>query len=134
MVNRVLNCMRDFVRNRIHIIVSDLKYYVHKTTGIIMSLIAQSILPFFVISYCYYSVYKRLKRQATVQLRVLVTEAATRRRNEREKKRNKLLMTISLVYLITWLPLGIVGAFFDGKPTMNYTDPETPTILFMICR
>ena len=99
----------------------------------IMSLIAQSILPFCVISYCYYSVYKRLKRQAAIQNRVLLTEAAVRRRNEREKKRNKLLMTISLVYLITWLPLGIFGTLSDGKLNMFGTDPETPTILFMLC-
>ena len=99
----------------------------------IMSLIAQSILPFFVISYCYYSVYKRLKRQAAIQNRVLITEAAIRRRNEREKKRNKLLMTISLVYLITWLPLGILGTLIDGNLNMFGPHPETPTIIFMLC-
>ena len=99
----------------------------------IMSLVAQSILPFFVISYCYYSVYKRLKRKSSIQSRVLITAEARRRRNEREKRRNKLLMTISLVYLITWLPLGILGTLADGKINFFGENPEIPSIIFMIC-
>lgn len=99
----------------------------------IMSLVAQSILPFFVISYCYYSVYKRLKRKSSIQSRVLKTAEARRRRNEREKRRNKLLITISLVYLITWLPLGILGTLADGKINFFGENPEIPSIIFMIC-
>ena len=99
----------------------------------IMSLISQSILPFIVISYCYYSVYKRLKRQASIQNRVLITAEAIRKRNEREKRRNKLLSTISLVYLVTWLPLGILGTLSDMKVNFFGTNPETPTIIFMGC-
>ena len=94
---------------------------------------AQVIVPFFVISFCYYSVYKRLQRQSTIQKRVLKTEERIRKENNRNKRRNKVLLTISLVYLITWLPLGIFGALSDANAEVFGKHPDTTTIIFMIC-
>ena len=99
----------------------------------IFSMFAQLIVPFFVISFCYYSVYKRLQRQATIQQRVLKTEERIRKENNRNKRRNKVLLTISLVYLITWLPLGIFGALSDANAEVFGKNPDTTTIIFMIC-
>ena len=99
----------------------------------IFSMLAQLIAPFFVISFCYYSVYKRLQRQSAIQKRVLRTEERIRKENDRNKRRNKVLLTISLVYLITWLPLGIFGALSDAKVDMFGKNPDTTTIIFMVC-
>ena len=99
----------------------------------IFSMLAQLIMPFFVISFCYYSVYKRLQRQATIQKRVLKTEERIRKENNRNKRRNKVLLTISIVYLITWLPLGIFGALSDANAEVFGKNPDTTTIIFMIC-
>ena len=67
------------------------------------------------------------------QNRVLITAEAIRKRNDREKRRNKLMSTISLVYLVIWLPLGILGTLSDMKVNLFGTNPETPTIIFMGC-
>ena len=99
----------------------------------IFSMLAQLVIPFFVISVCYYSVYKRLQRQANIQKRVLTTEERIRKENNRNKRRNKVLLTISLVYLVTWLPLGIFGALSDAKVEIFGNYPNTTTIVFMIC-
>ena len=99
----------------------------------ILSMLAQLIAPFFVISFCYYSVYKRLQRQSAIQKRVLRTEERIRKENDRNKRRNKVLLTISLVYLITWLPLGIFGALSDAKVKIFGKNPDTTTIIFMVC-
>ena len=99
----------------------------------ILSMLAQLIAPFFVISFCYYSVYKRLQRQSAIQKRVLRTEERIRKENDRNKRRNKVLLTISLVYLITWLPLGIFGALSDAKVDIFGKNPDTTTMTFMVC-
>ena len=101
----------------------------------IFSIITQLIVPFFVISILYYSVYKRLARQAEIQRRVTRTEHALKKENQRNKRRNKLLATISLVYLFTWLPLSIFGTLMDANIELlgQGSDTETTTILFMSC-
>ena len=101
----------------------------------IFSIITQLIVPFLVISISYYSVYKRLARQAEIQRRVARTEAALKKENQRNKRRNKLLATISLVYLFTWLPLSIFGTLVDAKVELlgQGSDTGTTTILFMSC-
>jgi len=99
------------------------------------SIMTQLIVPFFVISISYYSVYKRLARQAEIQRRVARTEAALKKENQRNKRRNKLLATISLVYLFTWLPLSIFGTLMDANIELlgQGSDTGTTTILFMSC-
>ena len=99
----------------------------------IFSMLSQLVIPFFVISFCYYSVYKRLQRQANIQKRVLNTEERIRKENNRNKRRNKVLLTISLVYLFTWLPLGIFGALADANVEVFIENPDTTTIIFMLC-
>ena len=99
----------------------------------IFSIFAQLIFPFFVISVCYYSVSKRLQKQAEIQTRVMRTDQRLKKENERNKKRNKLLVTISLVYLITWLPLGIFGTLSDANIDFFNNDPESIGMVFVSC-
>ena len=44
-----------------------------------------------------------------------------------------MLLTISLVYLFTWLPLGIFGALADANVEVFINNPDTTTIIFMLC-
>jgi neuropeptide Y receptor len=99
----------------------------------IFSILAQLIIPFFVISVSYYSVSKRLQKQAEIQTRVMRTDQRLRKENERNKKRNKLLVTISLVYLLTWLPLGIFGTLSDANIDFFNNDPKTISMVFVSC-
>ena len=107
---------------------SNLRFYYS-----IFSLCAQLIVPFLVISIAYFAVYRRLKKRAIIQSRVFGTHERVRKKNNRNKRRNKLLTTISLVFLIAWLPLGLFGALSD-LPSINiFGDTvETTTIIFMI--
>ena len=99
----------------------------------IFSLFSQLIIPFCVISVCYYAVYNKLKRQAKIQRRVIQTQDRMRRENARNKVRNKLLAIISLVYFITWLPLSIFGSLSDANIEIFGANQEIKTIIFMIC-
>ena len=53
--------------------------------------------------------------------------------NNRNKRRNKLLVTISLVYLITWLPLGIIGTLSDANINIFGDNAEVTAMIFMTC-
>ena len=97
------------------------------------SIFAQLVVPFFVISFCYYSIYKRLQIQGNIQKRVLSTEERIRKETRRKQRRNKLLATISLVYLITWLPLDVFAAISDANVKIFGENLETNAVIFMVC-
>ena len=99
----------------------------------IFSLFAQLIIPSIVISFLYYSVYKRLQRRSTIQNRVSRTKASAKQENDRNKRRNKLLLTISLVYFITWLPFGIVSLLMVANLNVFGDSTEGVIMLFMTC-
>ena len=99
----------------------------------LFSIVTQLIIPFFIISFCYYSVSRRLQKQTRIQRRVVKTTIRIKKENERNKRRNKLLATISLVYLMTWLPLGLFGTLSDSNNKFFGEDPKTTSIVFMVC-
>ena len=98
----------------------------------IFAICSQLIIPFAVISFCYYSVYRRLNQQAEIQKRVK-TGSKIRNENERKKKRNTLFVTMSLVYLITWLPFFVFGTLSDANVSIFGVDPETISVIIMSC-
>ena len=67
----------------------------------IFSFSAQLILPFIVISISYFMVYQRLKSQDAIRQRILGSEDRIQRENNRSARRTKLLVTISMVYLVS---------------------------------
>ena len=99
----------------------------------IFSLFTQLIIPFVVISVCYYGVSKQLQKQTEIQRRTIRTNQRLRKEIERNKRRNKLLVTISLLYLITWLPLGIFGTLSDANIGFFGDDPKTIGVVFVTC-
>ena len=55
------------------------------------------------------------------------------REHNRTKRRNKLMAIISSIFLISWLPLSIVGNLLDAHPRILGDDIEVVTIVFMTC-
>ena len=99
----------------------------------IFSIFARHIITFVVISFCYYSVHKRLKRRTKIQRRVTRTIERIRRTNERNKSRSKLLLVMSFAHLITGLPLSVLVTLSDFNISIFGNKPETTSIVFMIC-
>ena len=97
----------------------------------IFSLFAQTIGPFIVISLAYFAIYRRLKRQAKIQIRVLGTHERIKKKSRQNIRRNKLLATISIVFLIAWLPLGLFGTLSDANINIFGSNVETITLVFM---
>ena len=95
----------------------------------------QLIVPLVVISISYLSIYLKLKKHSVIRQRFLVYkgEQKIQEENRRSKRRNKLMVAISLVYLGSWLPLGIVNVLLDAFPDMLGTNPSHATILLMFC-
>ena len=95
----------------------------------------QLIIPFVVISLSYLSIYLKLHTHSSVRQRLLISssEQKIQEDNRRSKRRNKLLLAISLVYLCSWLPLGTVNVLLDAYPDILGTDPANATMMFLIC-
>ena len=95
----------------------------------------QLIVPFVVISVSYLSIYLKLQKHSIVRKRLLVCkgEQNIQEENHRNKRRNKLMIAISLVYLVSWLPLGTINVLLDAFPDMLGTNPSHATMLFMFC-
>ena len=99
------------------------------------SFITQLLIPFIIISICYFSIYCRLQKQAIFRSTLLnnQNEDKLRRENSRCKRRNKHMAIISLVYLVSWLPLSIVSIVLDAIPDKIGANTANISMLFMCC-
>ena len=95
----------------------------------------QLIIPFVVISISYFSIYLKLRRHSVVRQKMMIysTEQKVQDDNVRNKRRNKLMLAISLVYLCSWLPLGTINVLLDTYPNILGTDPTHAIIIFLVC-
>ena len=102
----------------------------------LFSLIFQLIIPGVVITVSYFLIYRKLRQQSRNRARMM-NENRNAERMERErqrsKRRNKMLAIMSLIFLISWLPLSIIGVLLDSRPDILGTDIELVTIVFMSC-
>ena len=102
----------------------------------LFSLIFQLIIPGIVISVSYFLIYQKLRHQSLSRQRMMSENRNTERierENQRSKRRNKMLAIMSLIFLISWLPLSIIGVLLDSQPDILGTDIELVTIVFMTC-
>ena len=53
--------------------------------------------------------------------------------NRRSKRRNKLMLSISLVYLCSWLPLGGINVLLDIYPDILGTNPTYAIVMLLFC-
>ena len=101
----------------------------------IFSLTVQYSIPFFTISILYFLVYLKLKKMSAVRNSMLNQSAEeTRRSNhQRERRTNRMLITISMVFCFCWLPLNLIGALMDADPYLFGSATDTMNIIFMTC-
>ena len=101
----------------------------------IFSLTFQLIIPGIVISLSYFLIYRKLQKQSITRRRMLQNQNTERieRENNRSKRRNKLMAIISTIFLISWLPLSIIGTLLDAYPNILGNDIEIVTIVFVSC-
>ena len=102
----------------------------------LFSLFFQLIIPGIIISVSYFLIYQRLRRQSITRERMMSENRSSERlerEHQRSKRRNKMLAIMSLIFLISWLPLSIIGVLLDSKPDILGNDIELVTIVFMTC-
>ena len=102
----------------------------------LFSLFFQLIIPCLFISISYLLIYLKLYKQSRARERMLNRTGNTERmerEHNRTKRRNKLMAIISSIFLISWLPLSIVGNLLDAHPRILGDDIEVVTIVFMTC-
>ena len=107
----------------------------HRFYYSLFSLTTQYIVPLFIISILYLRVYLKLRKQSASRLRVInvADEERRQRENERSKRRNRILATVSLVFCFCWFPLNLINLLVDGYKDLLGDNTELVTIVFMIC-
>ena len=126
--NHVIFCVEDWPFSDAHMDPTGRLYY----TWISFSL--QLVLPLIVISVCYLSIYCKLKRQWVVRRSLLIHDTTKLQNDDtRCKRRNKQMLIICLVYLISWFPLGIVSILLDYEPNIFGSNTAHITMIFVIC-
>jgi hypothetical protein len=95
----------------------------------------QLTIPFLTITFCYFSIYLRLKKHTVRRNKRLdfYNEERLRRENNRAKRRNKQMVAISLVYLVAWLPLGTINILLDTFPDILGTNSAHIAGVFICC-
>jgi len=101
----------------------------------IVSLLVQLVIPSTVICTAYFSIYRRLKHQREIQSRVrqIRQQQDIIKERRRDRRRNILLVSVSFVFVIAWLPLGIFATLSDAKVDIFGDSHEAKTVAFMIC-
>jgi neuropeptide Y receptor len=86
----------------------------------LFALTLQYLIPILVVSCAYQRIYSRLKKRIIITQNVnTVNERIQERRNGRTKRTNFLLMSIALIFGISWLPINIYNLSTDLYYSMN---------------
>ncbi|XP_074641406.1 neuropeptide F receptor-like [Tubulanus polymorphus] len=102
----------------------------------IASMIVQYIVPILIVSIAHAKICNKLKyRMVSSQMSGSLTSPNAIRKKEREARRkrrtNILLLTIALVFVLSWLPINILNILLEYKPdTYRYLDSK---LMFAIC-
>ena len=101
----------------------------------LFSLTVQYSIPFISISILYFLVYMKLRKLSNIRSSMIdmATDDAQRRNNQRDKRINTMLITISMVFCFCWLPLNLIGTLMDYDYTIFGTATDRMNIIFMSC-
>ena len=101
----------------------------------IFQLTVQYCIPFITISVLYFFVYLKLRNVSVVRshMQTQTAQDARHRDNKREKKTNRMLITISMVFCFCWFPLNLIGAIMDAYPYFFGMSTDGMRIIFMSC-
>lgn len=98
----------------------------------VISMLVQYVMPISVVAMSYHRICKKLKRRMEEKSQATQIEK-TREKAERNFRRtNKLLISISLIFGLSWLPLNLINAFGDLSPTLR-DDRKSFLIVFALC-
>ena len=101
----------------------------------IFTFASQMIIPLFIISYCYQSVYRKLQNHYTMRRTITnyQREEKVMKETRRCNRRNKQITIISLVYVLSWLPLGSINLLLDSYPDVFGKDMSHVTMVVLTC-
>ena len=99
----------------------------------IVSFILQLIVPLVVSSFFYCLVYIKLREQSSFRRSSSNWDLNERWQNQEIKRlrKNKIMALISVTYLLTWMPLGMLSILLDANPSIFGTDTSHITIIFI---
>ncbi|GAB6024995.1 receptor [Chamberlinius hualienensis] len=96
----------------------------------IASMIFQYFLPIITVSVAYARICKKLKHRTSVRVKLKsANETDQNQQNQRVRKTNLLLISIALIFGISWLPLNIFNLVTDW----HYEHTEHSKIVFASC-
>ena len=98
----------------------------------IVSFILQLIVPLVVSSFFYCLAYIKLREQSLFRRSSSNWNLNERWQNQEIKRlrKNKIVFLTSVIYLLTWMPLGMLSILLDAKPSIFGTDTSHITIIF----
>ncbi|XP_070507775.1 neuropeptide F receptor [Chironomus tepperi] len=101
----------------------------------IFSLTIQYFIPILVVSSAYLRIYFRLKKRIIVAQNISsVDDRIQQRRGRRTKRTNCLLISIALIFGISWLPLNFYNLYMDLYASMNDMKmTQTIYIIYAAC-
>ncbi|KAI1289132.1 Neuropeptide F receptor [Halotydeus destructor] len=97
-----------------------------------ITMLVQYVMPISIVTITYQRICKKLKRR--MEEKSLATQIErTREKAERNFKRtNKLLISISLIFGLSWLPLNLVNAFADLSSNL-FENRKSFLVVFALC-
>ena len=136
--SHVAYCIEDWPFNQENDLVPTTRVYYS-----LFSLIFQLIIPGVIISCSYFLIYLKLhkpsitRRRSTILSLIGFTQDQDDEHIEYEmdqsKQRNKRMAVISMIFVVSMLPLSIIGTLLDAYPNFLGNDIEVVTIVFMTC-
>ena len=101
----------------------------------IFTFASQMIIPLVIISFCYQSVYRKLQNHYTMRRTIInhQREEKVMKENRRCNRRNKQIALISLVYVLSWLPLGSINLLLDSYPDVLGKNMSHVTMVVLSC-
>ncbi|KAG5671907.1 hypothetical protein PVAND_002076 [Polypedilum vanderplanki] len=125
-VHKIYYCVEDW---------PDLPFFNGRVYYSIFSLTIQYFIPILVVTSAYLRIYLRLKKRILVSQNISsVDERIKQRRGQRTKRTNYLLISIALIFGISWLPLNFFNLYTDLYFSMNNTQlTQTTYIIYAAC-
>ena len=104
-----------------------------RLTYSVVAFILQLCVPLVVLSICYSLVYVKLREQSLFRRSSSNWDLNERWEMEEIKRlrKNKNMALISVIYLLTWMPLGIIAILLDANPSIFGTDTSNITTIYV---
>jgi neuropeptide Y receptor len=125
-INKIYYCVEDW---------PELPFLSGRVYYSLFSLAIQYFIPILVVSSAYLRIYFRLKKRILVSQNISsVDDRIKQRRGQRTKRTNYLLVSIALIFGVSWLPLNFYNLYMDLFYSANDTKlTQTTYIIYAAC-